>query len=316
MITEIFAKDFTDKLKELPAGWVFFALKAEDGYLYAGISNRLQARISSFLQKADDDSLFDAMISESSHLEYLVVPDSFTALVHLKCFTQAHAPRYQYRITPYSDYVYLALDAQSFPFVSLQNHTNDDMQYIGPFRSRFMLADVVDSVSRILKLPYCETGTYPCEKFDRDICRGWCLALAPAAESEDVQDLAKLDTLLKEAFVHPNNGILELIQKQRDEYFNDLEFTKADLLDDEIRLLTKYRDWLNFLYVAKDLGYESEELSIQHGQIVRVIYEGREFHFPCDNPEYRDDELLACPLAAVDEMNIVYNFIREIAHAR
>ncbi len=308
-------EDFAQNLDILPAGWVFYTLSSEEGYLYAGISAHLAAKLNSIWQKSGEDRLLGEMWMAATSVEYTAMPDSMSALLLFKSFVMEHHPIYQHRIHPWADYVYLALDSHRFPFVGVQQHTNDDWLYIGPFRSRFFLADLLDSLSRILKLPYCETGTYPCDKFDRGICRGWCLALAPARETELEHDLDKLEILLKETFVHPNNGILEMVQKERDRYFDDLEFAKADLLDDEIRLLAKYRDWLNFLYVAKDLSLDTPQLSIEQGQLTKAVFRGREYHFPIDKPPYRDNEKLALPLASTDEMRIIYEYIKERAHA-
>ncbi|HCM14554.1 MAG TPA: hypothetical protein DHW79_01160 [Candidatus Cloacimonas sp.] len=188
-------------------------------------------------------------------------------------------------------------------------------KYLGPFRSRFMLVDLIDSLSRILKLPYCETGVYPCDKFDRGVCRGWCLALATSQESKHEHDLEKLDALLKEAYLHPNNGIYEMVQKQREAYFEELEFAKADLLDDELRLLQSYREWLNFLYVAKNLQYSSKLYEIESGQLKSARINGKNHHFVIDKPMYRENESLALPLAGMDEMKIIYDYIREQSHA-
>lgn len=315
MISQIIAKNDERQWDSLPGGCLFFALKSEQDYLYIGSSFRLSARLRGIWDHAREDKLYQELCERATILEYQQMPDSMSALVMQKALIQEHYPSFQQRLRPWDSYVYLGLDSHRFPFISIQEHTNDDWQYLGPFRSRFFVADVIDSISRILKLPNCPGGTYPCERFDTAVCRGWCLALNPAKETDLEHDLQKLDTLLQESFVHPNNGILEMVQQERDRYFDDLEFAKADLLDDEIRLLSAYRDWLNFLYVAKDLSFESPQLTIAHGQLTHAELNGKSYHFPADNPPYRGNELLALPLAAVDEMKIIYDYIRERAHA-
>ena len=295
----------------LPKGWGFYALSSQEGYLYAGYTPKLAATLRQMQQRDNCREL----VARATGLEYDQFPDGFAALVKYKSFVAAHAPVYQYQINTWAEYVYLAVDAHRFPFVSIQEQTNDDWQYLGPFTSRFFLVDVIDTFSRILKLPFCETGSFPCEKFDRQLCRGWCLALAPAEESSQVQDLKKLEVLLKETYMHPQNGILEMIQHERNKYFDDLEFARADLLDDEIRLLSEYRDWLNFLYMAKALNFDSEELTITSGQLARVRIQDKDLHFPVDNPEYRENEYLALPLNMVDEARIIYDHFREFSDA-
>ncbi|NLO43644.1 MAG: hypothetical protein GX106_01595 [Candidatus Cloacimonetes bacterium] len=300
---------------ELPKGWIFYVLAEDEKPLYSGISARLLGRLNTFSQRTQDDKLIAEMMQRANFLSYETLESSFAALILHKCFVSDNAPEYQNRIVPWENYVYLGIDSHRFPFVSIEEHTNGDWQYIGPFRSRFFLAEMMDTISRILKLPHCETGSYPCDKFDRDVCRGWCLALNPSKESKSVHDLDKLDSLLKEAWMHPNNGVLEMLQKERDSYFNDLEFIKADLLNDEIELLSDYRDWLNFLYVAKDLNFENDDLLIRNGQLLEARLGSRYYHFPADSPEYRPNETLALPLSKCDEMKIIYDYIRELNNA-
>ncbi|MDD4099796.1 MAG: hypothetical protein PHT47_01740 [Candidatus Cloacimonetes bacterium] len=315
MISQNVGQNFDIRTDALPKAWVFYTLKAGDTPLYAGYTARLGARLNGLKQRAEEDPLLRELCERTGTLEYQEFDHSINALVAFKVYCQENTPEYQQRIQPWASYVYLGLDAHRFPFISIQESTNDDWQYLGPFRSRFMLADLIDSLSRILKLPHCETGTYPCVKFESGACRGWCLALAPEQESKHEHDLEKLDTLLKETFMHPNNGIYEMVAKERQSYFDNLEFAKADLLDDELNLLGSYRDWLNFLYVAKSLNRISDGFEIEAGQLKSAVIDGKIHHFITDNPPYRENEALALPLATVDEMKIIYDYIREQSHA-
>ncbi len=308
-------KSFSLKPKAAVRGWVFYAIYAGEEALYSGFSARLQPKLDSLKQRAEIDPTIKEICDEADNIRYKSCAHGLEALAYFKAFLHKEAPRYQYRIQPWQDYVYLALDARRFPFIGIQSNTNDDWQYIGPFRSRFILVDLLDTLSRILKLPQCETGTFPCEKFDNQRCRGWCLALSTSQESEHEHSLDKLESLLKEAFMHPNNGIYEMVQSQRDSYFENLEFAKADLLDDELRLLGDYRDWLNFLYLAKELDYEDETYAVSKGQLQAANLEGKSYNFMIDTPDYRQNEALAVPLIKVDEMKIIFDYIREKSNA-
>lgn len=315
MISLKIGKNFEIKMNALPSGWVFYTLARDSALLYAGYTASLSTKLQSFKLRAEEDPLLHEFCQSTTVLQYQSCDTGIAALAAFKLQMQRVLPEYQQRIHPWATYVYLAIDARRFPFVSIQESTNEEWQYLGPFRSRYMLVDLIDSLSRILKLPFCETGSYPCDKFERDVCRGWCLALATTQESKHEHDLLKLDALLKEAFMHPNNGIYEMVQKQREAYFDDLEFAKADLLDDELRLLQSYRDWLNFLYVAKELSFQNETYEIAVGQLKMAVIEGKTHNFTIDNPDYRANEILALPLATVDEMKIIYDYIREQSHA-
>jgi excinuclease UvrABC nuclease subunit len=307
----VFDKHNKNQLDRLPKGWAYFALHGETGVLYSGYTANLPVKLGVMQGKAEEGGLYAELWAMATKLEYDIHPHGLAALIQYKATIAENLPLYQHRILPWANYAYLAFDALRFPFVTVVEHTNDDWFYIGPFRSRFFLVDVMDTLSRILKLPYCETSAYPCEKFDRDVCRGWCLSLAPAKESKAEHSLEKLDKLIKEAYLHPQNGIMEMIKKTIDEYFDDLEFTKAGLLDDEIKLLATYRDWLIFLYAAKKLEFESEEVSVQAGRVIRCKYKNREYSFPADSTEFRANEALALNLDALDESRVIYDYMKK-----
>ncbi len=299
-------KHIKNQFDTLPQGWTFYILKSGDIELYSGFTANLKTRLEFLARKADEGGLYREMWDQADRVHWQEYSSAMQALMHYKCHLQQVHPEYQNRLPAYSQYAYLGLSSSRFPFITIQEHTQDDWLYIGPFRSRFFLADVIDTYARILKLPACETGSYPCEKFDRGSCRGWCLHLAPSEESSHEHNLDKLDSLLKEAFVHPNNGIVELVERKRREYFDDLEFEKASLLDDEIDMLNKYKDWLAFLYVAKNLEYTAEDFAVQRGRLVWGRIHGKEHHFPIDQTEYRENESLALNLDTVDEQRIIY----------
>lgn len=304
-------KHNTNQYDSLPKGWAYFALQSKEGVLYSGYTAKLALRMQVLTNKAEDNGLYAEMMKQATTLEYTMHSDSISALIHYKAAVLESLPLYQHRLPAWENYVYLALDAHRMPFISITEHTNDDWLYLGPFRNRFFLSDVLDIYARILKLPSCESQSYPCEKYRQGDCRGWCLSLSGKQDNESEHSLEKLDSLLKEAFLHPENGILEMVQKTRDDYNNDLEFQKAGLLDDEIELLSKYRDWLIFLYNAKNLNHESEKLSVQQGKITRCVYENREYNFPADNTSYRENEALALNMEAVDESRIIYDYLRK-----
>jgi len=309
MDTMNIAKDDTNQYDKLPKSWVFFSLSGEDGYLLSGYTASLKQRIQSLHAKAGEDGIVQSLLDKARKLQWQTHANGMEALIHHKCFLAEQHPEFQDSIPAFASYAYLALDAYTFPFVTTADNTQGDWLYVGPFRSRFFLADVMDTFARILKLPACDSNVHPCGKYDTGACRGWCLHLDAEEPVRGIPPLEKLETLLKEAFIHPENGIRDMIQTERDKYFNDLEFTKASLLDEELELLDKYRDWLQFLYVTKTLAHQEPDMEIRNGRIVSCVFQGHSFHFPVDNTPYRKNESLALDLNIVDECRIVYDYL-------
>lgn len=297
------------KWPQFPTGWAFIALRSEDGVLWCGFSARPRQRFERMKQEAENDPQTDDLMRRSR--EYVVLPcaDAMDALLTCKIHIHDHHPPFQHSIRPYGNYVYLGLDAWRFPFISIQEHTNDDWTYAGPFRDRFFLADVLDSVARILKLPSCSLGVWPCERLDNGLCRGWCLNLDETRDPDPAVNPEKLDALLKESFLLPGNSLVEIITRQRDSYFEDLEFEKAALLDDEIARLEKYRDWMRFLAVSKSLDADGDGFTVRGGLVATCTRNGKVYHFPPDGTDYRASEALALNLANVDEAKVVYDHL-------
>jgi len=291
-------------------GWAFFCIQGDSGPLLYGYTPNLAKRLSLILKKAEEENNYRQMSLQARSLQYEIFPQAMQALLRHKVYCLQNQPAFQSKILPWENYCYLALDAYRFPFVSMQSYTDDDWLYIGPWRSRFMLADVMDSLSRILKIPFCETGTFPCHKLDSQVCKGYCLALQEGLSQKAKPDLGKLQTLLEEAFTHPDNGILELVAKERDNYFNDLEFAKADLLNDEVEILKKYREWLEFLIASKSIALDGPDFSVEGGMLRTCNLDGKLYEFTRPAPSFRPNEKLALNLQDVDEAWIVYQHLK------
>ncbi len=289
---------------ELPGGWVFFCFRQAGEPLWCGITPNLAVRLNFIRKKAEIDTRFAEIAALADTLELETQPRSVDALIRLKLFLSQNNLPHQQMMQPSRDYAYLALDAHRFPFVTQKDDTNDSWTYAGPWRGRFFLYEIMDSLSRILKLPYCETNTYPCQKLDDGICNGWCLAL----ENGDEATLYKLHNLLREAYLHPQNGILEMVAVERVKYFNDLDFAKADLLDEEIERLESYRDWLNFLYVTKSLSWEDEGFGVENGVLRWCEVNGIRHDFHPKETQYRENETLAINLTDIDERRLLYEY--------
>ncbi|TDF73832.1 hypothetical protein [Candidatus Syntrophosphaera thermopropionivorans] len=293
---------------KLPSGWVFFCFKKEDLALWCGFTPNISQRLHNISRKAEQDESFRTASLAAEYIEIEPYSRSVDVLFHYKVFVQEYNPPFQDVTAPWKEYVYLALDAYHFPFVSIQSDTNGDWTYAGPWRSRFFLMDIMDSISRILKLPFCETSYYPCDKLDKGICRGYCEALDEEGEVEDVEELNKLESLLWEAYLHPDNSILEMLTKEKEKYFNELEFEKEDLIASEVENFAKYRDWLKFLYLTKTLSYQTEDFGVENGLLNWCKFKDKIYKFPVEPINYRPNERLAINLNKTDEARLLYEY--------
>lgn len=286
---------------------------SSDTLTYITEAINLKQKLLKLYTAREDDLNINELFSKSDYLQIDVTKSAFDALLNVKAVLEKENPEFNQSINSWKEYVYLAINPVEFPYVKVCEFTDEDWFYIGPFKQRFFLIDVMDLMNKLLKLPYCEVKKGPCEKQDMGMCRGWCmlvdsdLAKEHASEEEiERPNIDKLDALLKEAFIHPDNGLLELVQKEKDKYENDLQFIKADLLSPQLALLKRYKQWLIFLYQAKNLNMENDGFKIQNGQLVNYVYNGIKYEKPYVNIAYRPNEILALNKNFVDEAWILY----------
>ena len=294
-------------VKKFPKGWSLMGFWARGELLHLSLTPNPRRRYELMKQKIEDNILILELINKADHIQIEPMENAMQGLIRYKMMLHDNPPTLQHVFNRWESYVYLSLNAYVFPFIRTTADTNDEWFYLGPFRDRFALVDALDTVCKILRLPRCETGDWPCHKLDDGICAGWCRSLNEE-DADEEYSLDKLDALLKESFLKPSDGVLEMLIYEKDKYFNDLEFAKADLLSDEIEIQAKYRDWLQFLYVARQLSWEDDRVQVQNGRIIKVKVKDREHNFLPDNTIYRDNERLALNLADVDEARILYDY--------
>lgn len=293
-----------------PGSWCVMALEAGEMCLHLGLTPNAKQRFRYLQESAKEDAGIGELMSTATRVRFWEMDSAIDALIGFKALMQQLHPSMQSSYRPWQNYVYLAISAWNYPFIRISSDTQDDWLYVGPFRSRFFLVDLIDTMARILRLPRCETGEWPCDKLDDGLCGGYCRSLSEK-ETEQQYSLEKLDSLLKESFLHPDNGVLELVKNEYDKYFDELEFEKAELLKDEIELLEKYRDWLIFLYSARHLDWEEEGLWVERGRIRRCRYQGKDYFFAQDSTDYRENESLALNLDSVDEARILFEYYQK-----
>jgi excinuclease UvrABC nuclease subunit len=284
---------------------------AGEDLLYVREAVNLKKVMAGLKSQAENDITVAELFKKADGLSLEETETALEALLKTKAGLEKDKPEFNLSINTWKNYVYLAINPAEFPFVKISEYTEEDWFYLGPFRSRFFLVDMMELVQKLIKLPFCEVKSGPCEKLDNNLCRGWCeLVMAEAKEAqEDFHShphLEKLDALLKEAYVHPDNGMLEMFEREKEKYDVNLQFAKADLLKPQIELLRHYKEWLIFLYKIKNLNVVTDKITVRNGQLIHYKIDGQEFDNPFLEIDYRQNEILALNKNLLDEARILY----------
>jgi excinuclease UvrABC nuclease subunit len=299
------------QIGKLPENCGVIAFWQGQEILYAIETVNIRFTAAKLLSLKEDDSAVGELFEQAESISIQSTSGGTDAIIRKKLLTEKHKAEHSHNVNLWKDYVYLAINPAEFPFVKISEYTEEDWFYIGPFRSRFFLTDLIELMSRLLKLPHCDVKSGPCDKYNNGRCRGWCVLIKSETGKTDEENLEqphlqKLDALLKEAYVHADNSLMDMIIREKQKYEAGLEFSKAELLKPEIELLKRYREWLIFLYKIKNLNYVTDKVSVKNGQLVMFKADNKEHFNPYINIPYRANEVLALNKNMLDEARILY----------
>ncbi len=177
--------ELKDKALSLPfAPGVYIMRDKTDKVIYVGKAKKLKNRVSQYFQDtASHTPKTRLMVSKIDHFDVIVAASEFEALV-LECsLIKRYLPKYNILLKDDKGYPYLRLDMrQSYPRITMVSKISDDgAGYYGPYGSRGVTADLLETVNKTLKLPQCSREfprdigkDRPCLNYHMNTCSGWC----------------------------------------------------------------------------------------------------------------------------------------------
>ena len=177
--------ELKDKANSLPlAPGVYIMRDKSNEVIYVGKAKKLKNRVSQYFQDtASHTAKTRIMVSKIHEFDVIVAASEFEALV-LECsLIKRHMPRYNILLKDDKGYPYVRLDSQAaYPTIEMVSKiTQDNAEYFGPFGSRGITQDLIDTIKTTLKLPSC-TKQFPrdigkgrvCLHYHMNQCAGWC----------------------------------------------------------------------------------------------------------------------------------------------
>jgi len=289
--------------QKIPSGIGIFTLFDADKILYINKTSSLDKSIRQLFKVAKDDKNIFQLISQTVEISYEEHLSLFTALVHQKKLKNNSYPEFNSMIKPYEQYVYLGINFDEPPFVKVVEDTQEHRFYIGPFKDRFFLFDLLDTMAELFQFPLCpDEKPYPCSRYKKNKCPGWCIK-----EKHETYSKAIL------SYIIPNENLLSSKQKEYNKYFDDLQFKKAEKLKNKIQLIEKYFEYLKFINITKNLNLEFNEnernFLIKDGRLNEIVENGKKVEFPFVTVEFRDNEVLAFNKDQLADRWIIYKYL-------
>ena len=178
----------TDELREkanrlplLPG--VYLMLDSTGQVIYVGKAKALKNRVTSYF-RGEHLPKVAAMVSKVQDFNVIVASSEFEALVLENSLIKRHQPHYNILLRDDKAYPFIRLDTKSnYPRFSVVNKMAEDgAKYFGPFGGRGVTYDIIDTVSKALKLPTCgkifprDFGKgRPCLNYHMGNCLGFCM---------------------------------------------------------------------------------------------------------------------------------------------
>lgn len=288
---------------KIPSGTGIFTLSGADKILYINKTSNLDKSIKQLFKVAKDDKNVFQLVSQTTEISYEEHTSLFAALVHQKKLESTSHPEFNSTIKSYEQYVYLGINFNKPPYIKVAEDTQENKFYIGPFKDRFFLFDLLDAMAELFQFPLCpDEKPYPCSRHKNDKCPGWCIK-----EKHETYSKAILP------YIIPAKDILASKQRKYDEYFDDLQFEKAEKLKNKIQSVEKYFEYLRFINITKNLDLEFDEkgrnFKIKDGRLNGLVENGTKEEFPLVTVELRDSEVLAFNKDQLAERRIVYKYL-------
>ena len=152
--------------------------------IYVGKAKQLHNRVSQYFQDMGAHSpKTRVMVSKIHHFDVIIAASEFEALV-LECsLIKQHMPKYNILLKDDKGYPYIRLDIKAdYPRMAMVNKVvSDGAMYFGPYGSRGITQNIIDTITAALKLPDCNKKfprdigkDRPCLHYHMNQCSGWC----------------------------------------------------------------------------------------------------------------------------------------------
>lgn len=266
-----------EKLKQLPLEAGVYQYFDNNGHLlYVGKAKSLKNRVKSYfkfsptLQASSDLSpRIYKMISETSFLEWIVVPNEHDALILENSLIKQLKPKYNVLLRDDKTYPYIFVNLnEDFPRLEITRkiEKGKNIKYFGPYSSG--AKDMLDSIYEIVPLVQkksCVKGKKSCLFFQTGKC------LAPCEDKINKEDYKKL---LDEALVYIYNKskLLVKLKEKMQFYSENFRFEEAMVLRDRVKTIEKSQIKTGIdLATKEDLDIFAIKFSSKKAVLVRMF---------------------------------------------
>ena len=231
-------------LDALPATTGVYLLKEAQGkIIYIGKATNLRARVRSYFQESSDDGRpqFDAIVTKTSSLDYIVTKSNLEALVLEAALVKQHRPRFNIRLKDDKKYPFVRITSEPFPQIFLtRDIVEDGSRYLGPYSNARALRNSLKLMHKLFPVRSCSfplpsDNVKVCLEYQIKRCEGPC---------ENLVDQATYNQTVEQAVQFLKGKIRDVIadlEVEMETASEELRFERAGRIRDLIRSLRLMR---------------------------------------------------------------------------
>lgn len=225
---------------------VYFFKDKEGAILYIGKAKSIRTRVKSYFRRSSIDWKVDALISESSTIDFIGTKNELEALLLEAQLIGQHKPKYNVLLKNGQPFVYILFtpdEGPELPVIKIVRNKKEKGFYFGPFLHKSDARGAVNYLIHTFQLLVCNKKIdNGCLDYHIGICAGTCLP-----------DFNKADYCLRlelaRAALKSNHDLfLKMIKEKIVHYNSRLEFEKS-------RQLSKYLENLDTIFMTLKTRY-------------------------------------------------------------
>ena len=234
-----------EKANSLPLVPGVYLMRDKSGnVIYVGKSRKLKNRVSQYFQNSEKNGKTARMVSSVFDFDYYLCTNEMEALSLENTLIKQYKPKYNILLKDAKSYPYIKITAEEYPrLVFTRKRDADKGKYFGPYSGASIAYSLIDTLSKILRLPTCrrkfpqEIGKgRPCIYYEMGKCAGLCTGRVSAEEHRTAISYAA------EILNGKSDSVRKMLEEQMQEDAEAERYEAAAKCRDTIRALQAIRE--------------------------------------------------------------------------
>ncbi|MES2646900.1 MAG: excinuclease ABC subunit UvrC [Bacteroidota bacterium] len=243
--------------------------------IYVGKAKDLRKRVSSYFNKTFSGYKTHELVQRIHHIEYTVVDSEQDAFFLENALIKEYQPKFNIDLKDDKSYPYIVIKKEPYPRIFLtRTRINDGSEYLGPFTSVARVRELITFIKQHIQLRTCKlpltdrnikAGKFRvCLEYHLGNCKG------PCAGHQDQDDYNQGLFRVKQVLKGRLTEVTQYYKSQMQDYINNLEFEKAEIIKKKLDHLESYRS--KSVIVSQQVGDSDVFSIVKDGEVAFVNY--------------------------------------------